>query len=530
MNRQPLWITRWLERPHLLIAPLVLLFAALTVALAIGRGDVFTVAWIVGGLALVGATLMLGRNYWLLIPLAFTADLPAIPIAGRAVEFGELVGAACSVTFLARYALRLQPFTLFRKSHVPVLLYAGWVMFIFFLHPIGLSSAGASVGGARFYAKIVIALVAFLIIANQEIRERDCKWIIALLVLGTVLTTIKEIAVYFIPGAMDTVAPISGNEGDAYYTWHQALANVPMLVILLLVSRYPAGELFSVRRGLWLLGTFMVCVALIVASGKRSAVGAIPLYAMSAAFFRKEYRFLSIWVTGAALAVGLVIVGHGTFFHLSLTGQRALSFLPAQWDSELQMMEGGEDAFRAELRRLALKKIEKYPWVGLGYQVDLSLAQSIAAQYSAFGGDIEAEVTPAALGSAWHNTWLGYAADFGIPASVLIGVIYLSVLHRSWLTARGLPPGSLRQTLAIYILIFTFRDVLFAHVGGHSALDAYSRWWMYGALASIALAVRSPATAPPAPEPPRLRSLQSRPDRMGRPVRQPAGVQRTASF
>ena len=135
-----------------------------------------------------------------------------------------------------------------------------------------------------------------------------------------------------------------------------------------------------------------------------------------------------------------------------------------------------------------MKKIEKDPWFGTGYQVNLSLAQTLTAQYAARGGDTELQVAPFAMGSAWHNTWLGYAADFGIPASVIAGIIYLTVIRRGYRTFRASPAHSLTQMLAMYILLFTLRDLAFSHTGGHSANDAFTRWWMYGLLVSLAIA------------------------------------------
>jgi sigma54-dependent transcription regulator len=95
------------------------------------------------------------------------------------------------------------------------------------------------------------------------------------------------------------------------------------------------------------------------------------------------------------------------------------------------------------------------------------------------------QAAPYAIGRAWHNTWLGYAADFGIPFSVIQGILYLTVLFVSFKASRLLPFGSHRSIISIYILIFTVRDLAASHTSGHSALDAYSRWWMYGLLFAI---------------------------------------------
>jgi hypothetical protein len=144
-------------------------------------------------------------------------------------------------------------------------------------------------------------------------------------------------------------------------------------------------------------------------------------------------------------------------------------------------MEGGGDAFRASLRRFAMENIERYPIVGRGFAIDYS---ELIAQISATRniGGVDSLASPYAIGRAWHNTWLGYAADFGIPLSVIQGLIYLTALIVSFRASRSFPFGSAQSIFSIYVLIYTVRDILASHAVGHTAWDAYNRWWMYGVL------------------------------------------------
>lgn len=58
---------------------------------------------------------------------------------------------------------------------------------------------GAAAGGLRFYGKIGLALIAFLIMANQKIDERGCKWVIILILIGAVLSTAQDIFLFYFP-------------------------------------------------------------------------------------------------------------------------------------------------------------------------------------------------------------------------------------------------------------------------------------------------------------------------------------------
>ena len=491
MSNQFSWVTRFLEQPHLIVAPVALLLLAVFTALAVGHGEFATVSIVVGGMLVVGLTLMLGRDYWLLIPFAFSADLPAIPVAGRLVELGEAAIVVCSLVFFIRYALRQQTFTLFRLSHTAVLMFAAWAMFIFWENPVWLTVASGELGGARFYAKIVMALAAFLIMANQRISQREAQWVLILTLIGTVLASAHDIASYFIPAFGGTAAVaayglgglLAADEGDSFYSWHQHISAVPSVIIILMLSRYRSREIFSLQK-IWMPILFVVCAALVLLSGKRAAVAAVPIFAVAAAVMRKEYGYLTLWVGGAAAAGMLLVAGQGTLFHLPLTAQRSLSWLPGQWDSEVQSTGGEVDVFRSTLRRLAWEKIQRDPWVGQGYRVDLALIQQ---SMDIGGGGTEGQVLPFAMGSAWHNTWLGYAADLGIPASVFAGLIFLTFITMGWRLSRHLPLGSMSATLAAYITLRTIVNLLSSHTSGHSALDAFSRWWMFGILVSLAV-------------------------------------------
>ena len=529
MSDNSSWPFRLTERLHIVVALLAALVLTFVLAVAVGKGELITVFIGLTVLVSTALVLMLGDRYWLLIPFAFTSQLPAIPIQGRFLELPEIVSVLCTAAFLVRYAVKRQPFTLFRREHAPMLLYAGWIIFTFFLNPVGLSSAASGLGGARFYAKILMALAAFLIMANQKVTEKDCKTIIILLLVGSVLESAYQISIYFLPFLGLNESLQLDADPDSFYSWHQSLGSVPILLITLGFARYKASELFSMHR-LWAVIGFALCVALVAMSGKRAALASIPIFAILAALVRRERGYLMLWLAGAGMAAAIIVLGHGYFFRFPLTVQRAFSTLPAQWDAELGSMEGGIDPFRAELRRQALKKIESNPWVGKGFQMDLSLANALSAQYASRGGDVELQVASCAMGSAWHNTWLGYAADFGIPASVLVGIIYLTVLVRSGKTFRASPPNSLTQTLALYIFLCVGRDILSSHTSGHASLDAFSRWWMYGLLVALTFSNRQRQTAQPAVQVPADGRVLFPPAFGDRPALQPAGAPRPSSF
>jgi hypothetical protein len=477
----------WLNaRLHVIVATIVSLLVAVGFGVSAGEGDFRLVYVALLGTAVVAVMGMLGDKYWLLIPFSVTAQLPAIPVMRRTIELPEIIIALCTITFACRYALKRQRFTLFRAAYVPILLYSAWAGMIFFLNPVGLEAMGAETGGARFYAKLALALASFLILVNQQITERDC-WIVVLLGLaGAILGSATNILTFFLSTPYALAADL---DAFSYYSWQQNICIAPLMVVTLLLSRFKSSEIFSFHRvGLAVL--FAVCCLLIVASGKRAAVAAVPVLMVAAAVIRKEYNFVFLWMGGAVLGFALLVAFHGTLFSLPLTAQRSLSWLPGRWDASLAHMEGGKDEFRKRLRELAVEKISADPWVGKGYAVDRRLSALIAATPN----QSEKLILQMAQGSAWHNTWLGYAADFGIPAAALQAVIYGSIVWMGWRLTKRLPAGSMMLTIVLYVLLHTVRDIGGSHHDGHSSVGPFLRWWMYGLV--IAISTQSIASRP----------------------------------
>jgi hypothetical protein len=446
---------------------------------AAGQGQLMHIALVFG--VMIGAPLLLslGKNYWYLIPASLLSGLPAIPFGGRNIGLAELSIALCFGIFITRVAFKLDKIVLWRATHIPIYLFMVWVAFIFSLYPVGLAVFGSATMGARFYVQLVLAFMAFLIVSSREITAQDVKWIIGFILACSVVSCVYNIISYFIFGPGDEIINPE-SEAGGFYTWHQNIAGPALAAAFLLFAWKKPSEILGFRNPLLLL-IYILAIVISLFSGKRTAFGAVLLAPLISAIVFRQYFYLVVGALFALVFSGFVILGHGSAFVFPLQVQRTLSWLPADWDSEFRNMEGGGDAFRASLRRFAMENIERYPIVGRGFAIDYS---ELIAQISATRniGGVDSLASPYAIGRAWHNTWLGYAADFGIPLSVIQGLIYLTALIVSFRASRSFPFGSAQSIFSIYVLIYTVRDILASHAVGHTAWDAYNRWWMYGVL------------------------------------------------
>lgn len=451
---------------------------------AVGSQDFQKVALVLGAGIGIATFLTLGKNYWLLIPLSLGAKFPAVPLGGRSLEFPELCIAGCALFFVMRVATRKETFHLFRSVNVPFLVFMAWVAMVFALNPIGLAMLGASVGGGRFYLKLALAFASFVVLSNRVYTQRDIRWVLVLLVFGAFFSMFYGIAEYAVLGGPQANAT-TGMVEEEFYTWHQVLSLPAITLSFLIFSRWSPKQIFGLQRPV-LLVTYLLCIGLVLLSGKRMGLVAVLLGPFVSSVVHGQPRYILIALVLVCGGLMTVVAGQGQWMNLPLVAQRTLSWLPGDWDPELQNIAGGSDEWRAGLRRFALENIKRDPWIGRGFAVDLSETMT-AIGASLYGGGTDVQVAAYALGRSWHNTWLGYAADFGIPFAFMQAAIWITVLILAGKSFKLLGNTSPLGVLSLYVFMFTCRDFVASWTSGHSALDAFDRWWMYGIVVAIYL-------------------------------------------
>lgn len=455
---------------------------AVVIGSAVGNQDFQKLAMILGPAVVVSVLLALGKNYWMLIPFSLGATrLPAVPLGGRSVELPELAIAACSVMFLLRIATRKEKVNLWRPLNIPILLFMIWVAVVFILNPVGFALLGSATGGARFYVKLALAFAAYIILANRTYTERDIRWIIGFIIFGALFALAYGITSYALMGP--TVDPSTGMVQEEYYTWHQELSIPAFTITFLIFARYGPKQVFGIQKP-WLPVVYALCILAVLLSGKRLAMIALVIAPLVSAVMYRQYIYILVAAVLATGVTSFLAIGQGQWFRLPLIAQRTISWLPGDWDPELEALKGGADDWRAELRYWAAENIKRNPIIGEGFAVDLN--DTIAAiTMQQRGGDMNIQVAAYALGRSWHNTWLGYAADFGIPLPIIQALIFGLFLMLSAKCFRFYGSSSLLGVFALYVFIYTIRDLVNTHTGGHSALDAWHRWWMYGIIAAL---------------------------------------------
>lgn len=464
---------------------------AIWLGMRAGDGEVKFLSGLMLVAAMFAVMVMLGDRAWMLLPLGMSLDVP-VPISfGRDFTCRELTCMVMIAYTAVRVSLRREKIVVFRKEHLWPILYCAWAFMVFGLNPIGLQVFGADVAGARYYFQIFLGLCAFLIVANRSVGESNSKWIVGYLVFASLVNMTYSIWAFQTGRSYGYQPDNPFAASEEFYTWHQAIGVPASMFLMLCLARYPLERFMSVR-GLPLWGIGAAALTLTFLSGKRAGVGLLLLMPVFATVLRRRYGvglFMTMVVAGV---FAVATVAHGRWVTLPLTAQRALSWLPGKWDARVQDL-GASDEFRSQMRKLALAEIEKHPWIGPGFAINIR-------EYTAdFGGRVGAKLTDATHGHSWHTLWLGIAADFGIPAAFIWFFLLWSFTRRGLRAVKALPELSWRNTLAGYIVLTLFSTWATSYTGGHSALGALNSWWFWGLL--LPLSREAEAEAAPAPAP-----------------------------
>ena len=349
-----------------------------------------------------------------------------------------------------------------------------------------------AIGGGRFYLKIALAFAAYLILSNREYSEKDLRWVFGLIIFGACFTLIYGIVSYLLVGPAINLS--TGIVDEEYYTWHQLLAMPATTVSFIIFARWSPKQVFSIQKILTAL-IYITCLLLVLISGKRMALITIFLAPLISAILSRQISFIFIALGFATVTLGTLTAGHGQLFSLPLVAQRTISFLPGDWDPEMDQLRGGADEWRAELRQWAGTMIKRDPLIGGGFAVNIQETATADAMAQK-GGTIDIQVARYALGRSWHNRWLGYAADFGIPMSIIQVIIYAWVLFLSYRVFKLDSGRSVLSVFGAYLIIYTLSDLTASWTSGHTALDAFSRWWIYGIIVALFVQTTKKARKP----------------------------------
>jgi hypothetical protein len=322
---------------------------------------------VIGGVAAASIFFGMGRRIYLLIPICWglTGKIGVLPIP---FSIAQLVIIASSAYFIADIIFQK------RTEKAPFEMIDLWIWInllylvtVFFRNPVGFAflGSGERVGG-KPYVDVILAVFAYLILSRVRITPEYARklplWILAVAAFsafaGAVALFAPQVGFFlgkfyssFTPDSMQ----VEIKAGETRFGFFQ---NLGTTLILYVVAQTNPLSLIHIRH-LGSLCLYLSGLAMILLSGFRNAVITSILYTTLSVFMRD--RFLGVVKIAFALIVLILGAIFMSFmnFDLPLTAQRALCFLPGNWDYQAVRDANDSSEWRYEMWEIALTS-DKY--------------------------------------------------------------------------------------------------------------------------------------------------------------------------
>ena len=255
---------------------------------------------------------------------------------------------------------------------------------------IGIKLLGGSGWGGRRYFKVALAASTLPLLASYPaMRWQDLLRVPLIYFLGSFVDIVPELLTTFIPAAAPLVwrvyscvnlgeygATLQGNFGGEQGIGRiGTLAKLGTALGLVCLCYFPPRTWLQPNR-LWALPTLLMGGLLCALSGFRNYIFRYGLAVAAGLFATMRFRalFLLPVLTVAALAVGWT---QGAVFNYPITVQRALSFMPGNWDVKAVNEAKASTDWRRKITELFFKEyFSQAPLLGQGYHFDPNLAKS----------------------------------------------------------------------------------------------------------------------------------------------------------
>ena len=325
------------------VALLLGLVVAVMIGSAVGSSDMRLAAGLIAAIPVAVIFIKLKTNIWVLLPIGWylTGRLPWLPVP---LAVRDLCFIAVIFFFTLFFATRTLPWK--RKlSALDYLIYINlaYLATVFVRNPVGFWAIQSSMVGGRPYFEIVLAFGAFMILSRVQITDFIAKvfplffvvpaWSLGVFDVIGRLSPQAGFVLNSIYSGVGSSSMVSGIvvEAELGETRITGLLGAGLSSVLALCAKYNPITLISPlypHRFVMLVMAFSA----IFLSGFRSALlFAFVAFSLSA-FLRGRLKDLWVAASTAILALVMLISLQGSVLQLPFTMQRALSWLPGDWD------------------------------------------------------------------------------------------------------------------------------------------------------------------------------------------------------
>lgn len=468
---------RHISANQIMVWAALLLGLAVSVVLgsAVGSSDMRLAAGLVAVIPVVVIFVKLKTNIWILLPIAWYLNgrLPWLPLP---FSVRDMCFIAVILSFMLFFATRHLPWK--RKlSALDVLVYlnVAYLAIVYVRNPVGFWAMQSAMVGGRPYFEVLLAFAAFGILSRVTPTPAIARIFPLFYLVPTSIVAILDTFARLVPQLSYPLAMIYSGVGSMATAGFEkavevgadritSLKDVGFLGVLALCARYNPitllSPLYPVR--MVLLGGALAAIFL---SGFRSVLLAAMVFFALATVLRGRGR--DIWVAAASGILGLVllIAAQGSFIQLPLTMQRALSWLPGDWNQEAVADAEGSSRWRFEMVEWAWNddRILRNKIWGQGIGLSLDDMNLIAASLMAGEGGANllggSDRENFMITGMFHNGPISAIKCVGIVGLFLYSALIFYLAVRAWklcLLTFGTAAFPLALFVGIPVIYFPF--------------------------------------------------------------------------
>jgi hypothetical protein len=253
---------------------------------------------------------------------------------------------------------------------------------------IGIRALGGTGWGGRYYFKILMASLTMPILASFPNRTyADFQWVPLLYFLGSFVDLVPQTITTLAP----PLAPIifrfySGVNVAEYgmqllgtFSSYEGITRIGQFgrlgtgLALLILCYFPFHSWLAPGR-FWVTPVLVLSFLATAFAGFRSYIFNFGIILLVGLFGTARFWALILIPMGALAVVGIAF-SQGRIVEYPRSLQRAMSFLPGDWNEVAKADAKGSSEWRQKMRELFFKEyFTQAPWVGQGYHFDPKFA------------------------------------------------------------------------------------------------------------------------------------------------------------
>ncbi|MEI7957905.1 MAG: hypothetical protein WCI40_02255 [Verrucomicrobiota bacterium] len=354
----------------------ILLALYLGQSAGVGSPKIYMVA--AGSIALLVA-LMMRENIWFLIPSLWCMIGKMVGMPGN-FPLRDLVILYAFSVFLGLKALKVvRTKNQYNWLDMVLLFNLAYLLAVFIRNPVGTESMGSDRVGGKPYYEILALVLGYWVIGHVTLTAKQAQKFPIWMTLGDIFNGVAGLLTSHIPalsfiGRFYTgIAPASASamgQGEGFSDEREGyLAVFGNAMGKMLFSLYsPVTCLNPVRYWRWLL--LIIALISILKSGFRSELMYFGLFYAMSVYFRHGLGGLGRMALTVVPLLCLVVFSQGRIVDYPIPVQRALSFIPGDWDYQAVEDAEGSTEWRRKLWANVWTSGHKYIddwWFGDGF-------------------------------------------------------------------------------------------------------------------------------------------------------------------